>query len=260
MSVMMSSCVCIRRGAHNSVSGVLRVRALSASTAAIRSTSSSIQQASNNSQSQSVANFRPGGWDVEKYKEICTTRSIYIQHCLRIGVEDVSPGKISLRIPIPYKPAHKMDKHVSLIGLIDHAGGYSSWTLLNEGTFLSTVNMRVDFMHQNLEEVGKNTGEEPEYVYADSIVNSANDKFVRADVTCWDSKRANKIAMGRLLYGLYPSPVGNKQPPEDFDEMVARGANYNEEVYTMNIEGKRYSVQYCELMTSCCCLAFRFNG
>jgi hypothetical protein len=180
-------------------------------------------------ESPGSAVFEPGGWNVPTFTEMCETRSLYVQKCLRVKVLDVSLGRLSMMLQ-PSKAEHKMDVNVRLMGLIDHCGGYGAWTLLTKQHFLSTINMRIDFLNQISDDYA-------DAVIADNIVSSSDDRFIRSDVTCWNADRSKKLALGRLLFGRYPSLIGLKEPPEDFSERELRATQQNSEVMSITVEG-----------------------
>lgn len=182
---------------------------------------------------RSVKHF--GGRTLPDFFDFCETRSIFVRNCLQLNVTHAEPGKLSVTVPLP-KPEHEMDKNSMLLGVMDHCGGYTAWTMLGEEHFIGTVNLRADFLNSS---PAASSNETQEPIVADGVVTTVDEKFIRTDVTCWNASRTQKLALGRLLFGRFPSPLINnsKQPPANYDEVLARGRAHSDKAMKISIDG-----------------------
>ncbi len=78
--------------------------------------------------------------------------------------------------------------------MTDHVGGFCAWSALDSSTKrVSTIDLRVDYL----------LPAPVEELHFDAIVISKTKKLIRVDVTCWNSVRDKKIAIGRCLFNVY---------------------------------------------------------
>ena len=119
---------------------------------------------------------------------------------------------------------HKLAPTVRIAALVDHCGGVGAFTMLDDSQFVGTVDLRIDFLHSS------NHYDE---LYAESEVISSNSKFICTDVKCWNADRSKQVAIGRLLFGVYPTPVATKSLPTDYEDVEARAESCRDQA--MNI-------------------------
>ncbi len=158
-------------------------------------------------------NDKPGlGGLSEGTFKFLAEKSLFTRTVLQVKILSSSAGMMTMKVP--YTPANIGDSVRSpclhngiLAATIDHVGGFSAWTLLSTtNQFLATVDLRVDFL----------SPAPLEDIICDAHVAHKGDKFVRADIVCWNADRSIKLAIGRALYNIYQSPLTKGGPIKRF--------------------------------------------
>lgn len=148
--------------------------------------------------SSSVNKEQFGGLENDVFCKLATAMTPLIRDFYRATVTKLETNKLTMSLPYrsefignPQIPC----LHGGVVAtLIDHVAGFCAWSTL-ESPFLrvSTVDLAVDYIRPA----------PCEELHFDAAVVSRTKKLVRVDVTCWDTKRTKKIAIGRCLFNIY---------------------------------------------------------
>lgn len=104
--------------------------------------------------------------------------------------------------------AKEFNYHTGVLAtLIDHVGGFGAWSFLsNHELRISTANLRIDYLHDPTTTISSS-----DQLLFDAHIFHIGSKIAKADITCWNSDRSVKIAIGRGSYNIYS--IANRPNP-----------------------------------------------
>jgi uncharacterized protein (TIGR00369 family) len=116
-----------------------------------------------------------------------------------LGLRVVDAGEGTARMELPYREefigdARRPALHGGVIStLIDTVAGFAVWTQCDVTDRISTIDMRVDYVHHG----------RPETLIADAQVVRAGNRIGVADVRVWQrSDPARTVATGKAVYNI----------------------------------------------------------
>lgn len=163
---------------------------------------------------------RPGGVHKKFFLFLTEDVSPFIRN-KKVKVTKMANNQFT--VSLPYKPSfHSLPSTVAkpknisskeyyyhtgvLATLIDHAGGFGAWTFLEDPNLrISTANLRIDYLNDPSTPVTSDT------LLFDADIFHIGQKIAKADITCWNLDRTQKIAVGRGSYNIYS--IANRPNP-----------------------------------------------
>jgi len=116
-----------------------------------------------------------------------------------LGIRFVDAGEGTTRLELPYREEFIGDMrrpalHGGVIStLIDTCGGLAVWTQIDPTDRISTIDMRVDYVHHG----------RPEMLVADAQVVRTGNRVGVVDVRVWQpSEPARTVATGKAVYSI----------------------------------------------------------